>query len=41
VGPYPEEYQTETGKVIRINKSKFDQVKLPVDDAREVIASPG
>jgi hypothetical protein len=33
----PEENQTETGKVIRINKSKFDQVKLPVDDAREVI----
>jgi hypothetical protein len=33
----PEEYTTESGKVVRINKSKFDEVKLPVDDAREVI----
>jgi hypothetical protein len=33
----PEEYTTESGKVVRINKNKFDEVKLPVDDAREVI----
>jgi hypothetical protein len=33
----PDEYTTETGKVVKINKDKFDDVKLPVDDAREVI----
>jgi hypothetical protein len=33
----PGEYTTETGKVVKINKDKFDEVKLPVDDAREVI----
>jgi hypothetical protein len=33
----PAEFTTETGKVIKINKDKFDEVKLPLDDAREVI----
>lgn len=33
----PEEYTTEGGKIIRTNKNKFDEVKLPLDDAREVI----
>jgi hypothetical protein len=33
----PAEFTTETGKVIRINKDKFEEVKLPMDDAREVI----
>ena len=33
----PEEFTTESNKIIRIDKSKFDQVKLPLDDAREVI----
>ena len=33
----PAEFTTETGKIIRVNKDKFEEVKLPVDDAREVI----
>jgi hypothetical protein len=33
----PAEFTTESGKVIRINKDKFEEVKLPLDDAREVI----
>src|SRR5262245_2085776 len=33
----PAEFTTETGKVVRINKDKFEDVKLPLDDAREVI----
>ena len=33
----PEEYTTESSKIIRINKNKFEEVKLPLDDAREVI----
>lgn len=33
----PAEFTTETGKVIRVNKDKFEEVKLPLDDAREVI----
>ena len=33
----PAEFTTETGKVIRTNKDKFEEVRLPLDDAREVI----
>jgi hypothetical protein len=33
----PAEFTTETGKVIKINKDKFEEIKLPLDDAREVI----
>jgi hypothetical protein len=33
----PAEFTTETGKIIRINKDKFEDVRLPLDDAREVI----
>ncbi len=33
----PAEFTTETGKIIRVNKDKFEEVKLPLDDAREVI----
>src|SRR5262245_54047790 len=33
----PAEFTTESGKVIRVNKDKFEEVKLPLDDAREVI----
>jgi hypothetical protein len=33
----PEEYTTESNKIIRTDKSNFEQVKLPLDDAREVI----
>jgi|EndMetStandDraft_5_1072996.scaffolds.fasta_scaffold17099_1 hypothetical protein len=33
----PAEFTTETGKVVKINKDKFEEVKLPLDDAREVI----
>ena len=33
----PEEFTTESNKIIRTDKNKFDQVKLPLDDAREVI----
>jgi hypothetical protein len=33
----PEEFTTESGKVIRINKNKFEEIRLPLDDAREVV----
>ncbi|HEU4380404.1 MAG TPA: hypothetical protein VFR73_17660 [Hyphomicrobiaceae bacterium] len=33
----PAEFTTETGKIIRVNKDKFEEVKLPLDSAREVI----
>jgi hypothetical protein len=33
----PEEFTTESNKIIRTDKSKFEQVKLPLNDAREVI----
>ena len=33
----PEEFTTESNKIIRTDKNKFEQVKLPLDDAREVI----
>ena len=33
----PAEFTTESGKIIRVNKDKFEEVKLPLDDAREVI----
>jgi hypothetical protein len=33
----PAEFTTQTGKIIRVNKDKFEEVKLPLDDAREVI----
>jgi len=31
------QFTTETGKIIRVNKDKFEEVKLPLDAAREVI----
>lgn len=33
----PESFTTESNKIIRTDKDKFEQVKLPLDDAREVI----